>query len=136
MNRDALCAQLIADEGLRLKPYVDTVGKITVGVGRNLSDCGISKSEAMMLLGADIDKVTDDLDRCLPWWKTLSDNRQAVLANMCFNMGINKLMGFVNTLRMMQAGDYRGAANGMRASVWAKQVGDRAERLAQMMERG
>jgi lysozyme len=136
MNRDALSAQLVTDEGLRLKPYRDTVGKTTIGVGRNLDDVGISKSEAMMLLGADIDVACAALDKSLPWWRGLSENRQDVLCNMAFNMGINKLMGFVNTLAKIQAGDYEGAAMGMLDSHWAQQVGERAQRLAKMMREG
>lgn len=136
MNRDALANQLIIDEGAKLKPYKDTVGKLTIGIGRNLDDVGISKAEALMMLDADIDKVCDQLDAVLPWWKSMTDRRQEVLANMAFNLGINKLLGFVNTLRMMHAGDYKGAADGMLNSTWAKQVGARAERLAQMMREG
>src|SRR4051812_27390106 len=41
VNRDALVNQLIIDEGLKLSPYTDTVGKLTIGVGRNLTDVGI-----------------------------------------------------------------------------------------------
>lgn len=147
MNRDALAAQLVIDEALRLKPYDDATGKelkpgdivkgkISIGIGRNLSDVGITKSEAAMLFGADIDNVEADLDRFLPWWRGMSDVRRQVIANMCFNMGINKLQGFVNTLRAMKQGDYKAAAAGMRNSLWAKQVGARAERLAKMMEEG
>jgi lysozyme len=136
MNRDALANQLIADEGMVLKPYKDTVGKTTIGVGRNLDDVGITKSEAMMLLGADIDKVEAQLDAQLPWWRGMSDARQRVLANMAFNLGIIGLLGFKNTLASMKAGDYKAAAAGMLASKWAGQVGDRAKRLAEMMEKG
>lgn len=140
MNYDVLANQLVIDEGLRLKPYKDTVGKTTIGVGRNLDDVGLSKSEAMMLLGADIERVESDLDRCLPWWRGMSEARKQALANMCFNMGLGDskrgLLSFRNTLTAMQSGDYKKAAQGMRDSSWAKQVGQRAERLAKMMEEG
>jgi lysozyme len=136
MNRDALAAQLVIDEGCRLKPYRDTVGKTTIGIGRNLDDVGISKSEAMMLLGADIDKVTTQLDVALPWWRDMTDRRQQVLANMAFNMGIAGLLGFRDTLAAMKAGDYTKAASGMLASKWAGQVGARARRLADIMDKG
>lgn len=136
MNRDALANQLLTDEGLKLKPYRDTVGKWTIGVGRNLDDVGISKSEAMMLLGADIDKVMAQLDEKLPWWRGMSEARQQVIANMAFNMGIETLLTFKNTLAAMKDGRYSEAANGMLASKWALQVGARAQRLAKMMREG
>lgn len=136
MDREKLAAELIRDEGLRLEPYVDTVGKLTIGVGRNLADRGISKAEAEFLLETDIGLVEDVLDTWLSWWRTLSEVRQRVLANMCFNMGIAKLRGFKNTLAAMKTGDYEAAAAGMRRSLWARQVGARAERLAKMMKTG
>jgi len=140
MNRDALADQLIIDEGLRLKPYHCTAGKLTIGIGRNLDDVGITKAEAMMLLGADLDRVEAELDRALPWWRYMSDRRQQVLANMCFNMGLGNstrgLLSFRNTLAAMQRGDYAAAARGMLDSAWARQVGNRAKRLAKMMEQG
>ncbi len=40
MNR--IKAQLVRHEGLKLKPYRCTAGKLTIGIGRNLDNCGIS----------------------------------------------------------------------------------------------
>lgn len=136
MDRTALKDQLIAHEGLRLKPYADTVGKTTIGVGRNLDDRGISMHEAMILLDNDIETVEDDLDQRMPWWRGLTEARQRVLADMCFNLGIARLEGFRNTLSAIKAGDYAAAAESMLASKWATQVGRRAHRLAKMMREG
>lgn len=136
MDRVALRELLIAHEGLRLKPYQDTVGKLTIGVGRNLDDKGISMHEAMLMLDHDIEAVEDDLDQRLPWWRGLTEVRQLVLADMCFNLGVHRLQGFRNTLAAIQAGDYEAAAAGMLASKWATQVGKRAHRLAKMMREG
>ena len=90
----------------------------------------------MMLLGADIDKVQAQLDLSLPWWREMSESRQRVLANMRFNLGLNKLLGFANTLAAMKQGRYADAADGMMNSRWAEQVGARAQRLATMMREG
>lgn len=136
MNEQALAKQLVLDEALRLKPYKDTEGILTIGVGRNLIDRGISEDEALYLLSNDIKAVVADLDRCLSWWRQMSDNRQLVLANMCFNLGINRLLGFTNTLKFMALGQYDKAADGMLNSKWAGQVGNRAKRLADMMRKG
>ncbi len=126
-------AELVRDEGLRLRIYKDTVGKLTIGVGRNLDDVGISKDEAYLMLDNDIQRTSDSLDKNLPWWKTLDEVRQRVILNMAFNMGINSLLGFKNTLAAIQAGRYNDAADGMLASKWSTQVGARATRLADMM---
>lgn len=136
MDADALIRQLIVDEGVRLKPYHDPVGKLTIGIGRNLDDVGISQYEAMVLLSNDIRKVEADLDVALPWWRSLSEARQQVLANMAFNMGIGSLLKFKDTLSAIQAGKYEDAAAAMLKSLWASQVGQRAARLAKMMRDG
>lgn len=133
---ETLIADLRRDEGERLKPYKDTVGKLTIGVGRNLDDVGLSADESAYLLSNDIKRVYSDLDRSLPWWRSMSVNRQRVLANMCFNLGLGKLLGFKNTLAFMKAGQYEKAASGMLNSLWATQVKGRADRLAALMRQG
>lgn len=130
-----LIAELSRDEGRKLKPYVDTVGKTSIGVGRNLSDVGISDAECDSMLENDVTRTVAWLDRNLSWWRNLDAVRQRVIINMAFNMG-GGLLTFVNTLAAMQRGDYAAAASGMLASKWATQVGARAQRLAQMMRTG
>ena len=125
--------QLLQDEGLRLRPYKDTVGKLTIGVGRNLDDRGISKAEAMMMLNNDIAAFITDLDNTLPWWNNLDPARQDVLLNMCFNLGLGGLLTFKNTLFMIEQGKYAEAAEAMMKSKWAEQVGARAVRLSNIM---
>lgn len=136
MDLQGLREQLILDEGLRLLPYTDTVGKLTIGVGRNLADGGITRDEAMYLLDNDIKLAVNRLDDSLAWWRTLSDVRQNVLLNMCFNMGLNRLLGFKKALAAMQAGNFEEAANEMQSSAWSNQVGPRAQRLVQSMRSG
>ncbi len=128
--------QLIMHEGEKLKPYRDTVGKLTIGVGRNLDDVGISASECRYLLANDVAKVCAQLSNRLPWWKTLSPVRQKVLIDMAFNMGVDGLLTFKNTLAAIEAGDFARASAGMLASKWAEQVKGRAQRLARMMLTG
>lgn len=155
-DRARLRAELIRDEGFRAKVYRCTARKLTIGVGRNLDDVGIrpeetarlgitkasvirdgiSRDHALALLDYDIDVVERDLDAKLPWWRKLAPVRQRVLLNMAFNLGTPGLLGFRNTLRFMAAGDYAAAGAGMRASLWARQVGDRAARLVRMMLSG
>jgi lysozyme len=134
MNVTTLSNQLVNDEGIRLKTYRDTVGKLTIGVGRNLDDVGISTAEAMALLENDLAHVASQLDAALPWWKSMTDNRQQALANMCFNMGLGTLLTFKTTLGLMQSGNYSAAADAMLNSKWAQQVGARAVRIANQVK--
>ncbi|MDD3893143.1 MAG: glycoside hydrolase family protein [Bacteroidales bacterium] len=129
--------QLVRHEGLRLKPYRCTAGKLTIGVGRNLDDCGISQKEAYALLDSDIRNCEQQLlDEIPVIYSALDEVRQSVLLNMCFNLGLKGLLGFNNTLAFIAAGDWERAANGMLASKWAKQVGFRAIELSEMMRKG
>lgn len=128
-----LIDQLIADEGLRLKPYTDTVGKLTIGVGRNLTDVGISKDEALQLLTNDITAVRKTIASALPWVASLDGARQDVVANMVFNMGITRFNGFHKFIDAMQAYNWESAASEMLTSLWAHQVGARAVRLAKVI---
>jgi len=160
LNDEILRAELRRDEGEKFTVYRCTEGKRTIGVGRNLDDVGISLAEcaalgittqdaianginarqSTVLLSNDIKRSKADLDRALPWWRTLDLTRQRVLINMCFNMGIGNaskgLLSFKNTLSLIQTGQYEKAASNMLASKWARQVGKRADRLAQLMRLG
>jgi len=135
-SRELLEKELERDEGRRNKPYRDTVGKLTIGIGRNLEDKPLSEAAITFLFNEDIEEVEKGLDKHLPWWRELSDARQRVLVNMAFNLGVFGLLGFKNTLAMVKAGNYKGAAAGMLNSKWARQVGQRAFRLSRMMEHG
>lgn len=124
------------DEGLRLKPYLDTADKWTIGYGRNLSDRGISKDEAEFLLAEDVKLVLADIRATFPWVLDETQNRQRAFANLLFNLGQSRLLTFKNTLANWAAGRHQRAADGIRASLYAKQVGARAERIAQLVEQG
>ena len=130
MNIEALKVDLLRDEGCKLKPYLDTVDKLTIGVGRNLSDNGITMAEASALLENDITSVIVELDRCLPWWRALPELKGRALANMAFNLGLPRLLKFSQMLTALECGEWDMAADEALDSNWAKQVGERAERIA------
>jgi lysozyme len=129
--------QLLRHEGLKIKPYRCSAGKLTIGVGRNLEDRGITQKEAFILLENDIQRCESELLAEIPEiYSRLNESRKSVLLNMCFNLGITGLLGFKNTLAFIGAGDFERAANGMLASRWAKQVGRRAIELSELMRKG
>ena len=136
MDMTKLKAELIRDEGLRLKPYRCTAGKLTIGVGRNLDDVGLADEEAKYLLKTDIDRAMDGLDRNVPWWRSMTDARRRALVNMCFNLGWPRLSQFKNMLAHLQAGDFERAAAEALDSRWAQQVGERSERIAALIREG
>ncbi len=128
--------QLVRHEGLRLKPYRCSAGKLTIGVGRNIEEVGITEEEAMTLLSNDISRVIKELERRVPAFANLNEVRRRVLIDMGFNLGIGRLIKFRRMLAALEAGDYAQAAVEMLDSRWARQVGNRAIRLKNMMGTG
>lgn len=131
--------QLVRDEGVVLHEYKDHLGYSTIGIGRLIDKRkggGITRDEAEYLLANDVKKVMAQVRHELPWSAKLDDARQGVLLNMAFQMGISGLLGFRNTLAMIQRGDYVGAARGMLNSKWAKQTPARCRRLSEQMRTG
>ena len=133
MNRTRLRNTLIRHEGLKLLPYKCTAGKLTLGVGRNIEDRGISKETAMQMLDEDIELCLNELMERLNYFETLPTEVQETLVNLCFNMGISRLMKFQLMLGAIQAGQYELAAKELLDSRYARQVGKRAEELAAIL---
>lgn len=149
MTTAYLRSDLRRDEGTRRRPYKDSLGIWTDGVGHNIQadpamlarlayllQRDLTDAEIDALLDHDIAAVCHNLDNQLPWWRGLDDLRQDVLANMAFNLGIAKLLGFKNTLAAIQRHDWATAASHMLQSLWASQVGARSTRLANQMLTG
>ena len=136
MDYTRLIAQLRKHEGVEHKPYTDTVGKLTIGVGRNLDDRGLSDHEIDFLLQNDIQLVEEELDQWWPHWRSLNQTRQLVVADMMFNMGRPRLSQFKMFLAALQAANYEMASTEMLDSKWAGQVKGRATTLADMMSTG
>jgi lysozyme len=128
---------LIKHEGLRLKPYKCTAGKLTIGVGRNLEDRGITEGEAKAMLEYDINAFRDLLKTRYNWFLELSQVRQAVIIDMAFNMGMNDFHKFKNTRGFLAKHNYQKASEEMLDSDWARNdVPNRARELAEIMRTG
>jgi lysozyme len=128
--------QIVRDEGVVPHAYQDQFGYWTIGVGRLLDKRkggGLSRDEVYYLLSNDINQKTKQLVEALPWVSFLSEQRQAVLINMCFQMGIDGLLKFKNTLKLIEDGHYDVASSGMLKSLWAQQTPERAKRLSKQM---
>jgi lysozyme len=136
MNRTVLKVLLVRHEKLMLKPYTDTAGKLTIGVGRNLTDDGITEAEAGVLLDNDIATAILDLRLTVLPFSTLSDNRQHALIDMMLNLGRTRFSKFDKMIAALNALDFSKAADEMLESLWAREVGDRAKELAKMVREG
>ncbi len=133
---ETLRQRIARHEGKKLKPYRDSLGKLTIGIGRCLDTKGISDEEAFYLLDNDIAEVKQQVAKALPWIQYMDDVRRDVLFEMAFQLGVNGLLAFKNTLAYTKAGDYVSASKNMLQSAWATQTPNRAEELAEIMKTG
>lgn len=126
---------IVAHEHRRKYPYTDTVGKVTIGIGYNLSDRGLSDDWIDKQYEEDAEYFYNKLNDTFPWFAELTDDRQIALIDMSF-MGWNHFVEFTNMLDALANHDYNRAAYEMLNSEWAKQVKSRATNLAQVMLTG
>lgn len=152
----SLADDLKRDEGFKANPYLDTATppKLTFGHGRNLEanpltgaewrhlfdsgDIAVSISpqgaEWLMLAG-----LTDAERQCaftFKWWTRLDPVRRDVVVNLCFNMGMPRLLGFRNMLAALDAGDFNVAADELQDSEWFREVKKRGPLLVEQLRKG
>jgi len=145
------CRRLILHEGMRLKPYYCTAKKLTIGVGRNLEDNpltpeekralgdymhGITENGAKMLLRNDILRCYAALKRSISGFDDLSMDRQYALVDMCFQLGLKGLKKFTRMLAAIEKGNFCMAAYECLNSYYAKQVPQRAKKIAHVLKTG
>ena len=136
VNLERLTDQLIIDEGLKLKPYHCTADKLTIGVGRNLDDVGITDEEARYLLKNDIARVAGECMAEFTWFSDLTDQRREAIINLVFNMGLSKFKQFKKTISYIEQGLFELAGTELLDSNYARQVGNRSIRVANMLADG
>jgi lysozyme len=138
--RATLLAHLAVDEGCVLHAYADSLGYLTIGFGRLIDrrrGGGITHEEAFMLLSNDVERVERVTLERFPWVAWMDEVRQVAVFNLAFNLGVDGLSKFVNTLAAMERQDWPAAANGLRRSRWFTQVQrSRSERIIAMILTG
>lgn len=135
MDLQKLQQQLIKHEGMKLKPYTDTMGKLTIGVGHNLTDDGLTASQVLSILNDDITNTLSFLTKTCPWFGNLNDARQRAITDLTFDIG-TKLLGFTNMIAAIQDLDWQRAHDELLNSAFAAQTGQRAKDLATMLLTG
>ena len=120
-------------EGLRLKPYKCSAGKLTIGWGRNLDDRGVTVSEAERMLDADIAIAKQDLYKVFgSQVGQFNDDRYTALVDMIYNLGVTKFRKFKKMIPAIKERDWEKARKEALDSKWAKQVGNRAVEVADL----
>lgn len=135
-DRAKLIADLERDEGFRAQPYRDPEGNWTAGIGWNLSARPLTEDQARVLCGMQTDDIAAQVGSIIKWFGDLDDVRSRAILNMAFNMGVHGLTDFIGMLGAMKDQRWDAAADAALNSEWAKQVPNRANRIAQMIRTG
>lgn len=143
MDRVKFKAQLTPEEGDRKFPYDDATGrppavqgKLTIGIGWNLTDNGIPQEVEDLLFNIATDRVEADLTAHCPWWPGLPDPQQRAVADLCFNMGWPTLSAFGTFLGLMALRQYAAAALDLTTTAWYKEVGSRGPKVVSLLLEG
>tara|TARA_R110002124_G_scaffold65862_6_gene180005 strand:+ start:801 stop:1220 length:420 start_codon:yes stop_codon:yes gene_type:complete len=126
-------------EGVETHAYKCTANKTTIGVGRNIDPdggIGLTDDEIDYLLLGDVKRVQSELMNIFPWFFDLCEVRKDAMIDICFNMGLPRLLKFEKSLTAMSIGDYDRAADEFLDSRWANQVGARAITITDMIRTG
>jgi lysozyme len=137
-------------EGCVLKPYYCPTGHLTIGIGHNIEarpfteeekkaigdwEKGITKNMAYMICRNDVNLCLDKL-KTLDFWKSLDEERQYALIDVCFNIGWQGLKKFRKMLKALSEKNYAEAANQLLDSKYATQTPKRAKRIAKLIKTG
>ncbi len=133
---EPLKARLRTEEGVKQYPYLDTEGKLTIGVGHNLTDRGLSKTIVENLLDEDISIAITDVRFIFSDFLEWSENRQIAILDLMFAMGRPTFLKFEKMIKALRFQIWEAAANELLDSVWASKTGDRAKGLAALIRQG
>lgn len=148
---DLITKRFIKEEGLKLKPYRCSQGKLTIGIGRCIDtnpfteeekraigdwEHGITKNAAMMLFRNDITRCERQLRDNISFYLKLDKERQFALLDMCFQLGLNGLLKFKKMLDYMRWGKFQLASKECLDSLYAQQTPARAKRIAKLISDG
>ena len=144
MNYSRLLKTLQSDEGWSEKPYKDTLGYWTIGYGfRTVGGRLVNSTTPIITREAALEELrnlayraVNDAQLFFPDLQSLDPVRQEVLAEMAYQMGFSGLSQFRGVRKKLYEGDFKGAAQNMRNSLWARQTPARAKRAADRMEKG
>ena len=123
-------------EARRKFPYRCSSDKLSIGVGRNLDDRGLTDEEIDFLFENDIEIAVSDCERLFTNWDSHNQARQYAMIDFLFNLGFSRAKGFTKMISAFNRGEYTHAAEELLDSRYARQVGERARTLASMIRNG
>lgn len=144
LDRNALLNDLMRDEGFRALVYDDhtakplktgsvILGNPTIGYGWNLASTPLTTAQYSTILTWQMDEKISQVRAAFPWFDGLPPDIQRAYANMAFNMGVDDMKEFTTFNGLLKDGRYREAADDLKTTKWYGQVGERAERIEELI---
>ena len=143
MDDPVLRVELRRDEGYRTDIYLDSEGCPTVGVGHRIlpSDpehgepvgTEVTGERVQELFTQDLSIALEDCNAVFPDFGSLPEEAQRIIANMIFNLGRTRFLGFKKFIDAVKDCNWSEAADEMVASNWYGQVKGRSKRLEKRM---
>ena len=140
MDINKLREQLKIDEGVKYEVYDDHLGYKTFGIGHLITakdeEYGaiigtiVSEKRVNAVFDTDVNTYIDEAKKVFGNLEEMPQEAQQVIVNMCFNMGSPRLSQFKKFIKAIHDEDWATASVEMLNSKWAKQVGERANRLS------
>lgn len=126
-----LISRIKEHEGFMGTVYKCSEGFDTIGYGTRLP---LSQEEAELLLNYRLKQKIKDFEQKEPFLNNLPLNKQEILIEMSYQMGVNGVLKFKKMWEALKHGDYQTASKEALNSMWAKQTPDRAKKLSDLMK--
>ena len=127
------------EEGCSLKPYVDTLGYPTIGVGKRIGPKGASIDKYQFEITQEIadlwlnEEIGESQLHGESWLDKLDSDKHIIIMSMEYQLGYSGLSKFKKMIEALKAGDCSEAKKQALDSKWAKQTPERAMRHARVL---
>ena len=144
MSEDEIKKMIIRHEGIRNRPYQDSLGLWTVGVGHLIGDGKslpqewnreFSNDEIMKMFNEDYASHRLAAQR-IPSFDKLNTKGQGALTDLTFNMGASWIDKWPMLKKQLASQDVSAAAANLEGSKWYGQVGGRAPEVVNLLRNG
>ena len=134
MDFEKMRKHIESNEGRHNKPYKCSEGKLTIGVGHNIEDRGLSDKVIDLLFIEDIQEAYLTAHSLFYRFVSMPQNAQTVFMDMAFQLGKSRLRKFKNMIACANERDWKGVVLEMVDSRWYHQTPNRAKRNIKLIE--
>lgn len=127
----AQCRQsIIRHEGFSPRPIPDAHGTVVLGYGWNPCRWPMTEAQALFILDQQMDVKWNELVKAWPPLASCDGPRQRALLELCYQVGVDGLLGFRQLLHAVATKNHQQAAVEIMNSRLAQQTPQRAKDYA------